>query len=240
MTSHSMKLRMAQMEMITNNLANINTRGFKRDGLFVNELKKQIAASQATGNGTLPQVGSVIDFGQGELTETGRTFDVGISGPGLFTVETPQGEAYTRDGRFTLNQDGILTTIDGLAVLGQGGPVEIDLLQNKPSDIIINDRAEVLVNGNVVEALKIVATDDPMNFRKLGGNLYQIKDGGEEPQLLENPVVKQGFLEESNVNPISEMVAMIEVFRAFQTNEKLVQSEDALLNKAVNDIGRVG
>lgn len=242
MSGQSMKTYMAQMEVITNNLANISTKGYKKDGLFVNELQKQIKQLQFQhfGKNThVPQAGSVINFSQGELTKTGGTFDVAISGDGLFAVETAQGEAYTRDGRFLLNNDGILTTVDGNTVLGQGGNIEIDLQQNNPSEIIINDAGEIIVDGNVVDTLKIVAVDDPLDFVKMGGNLYQPRRPDFQPRLLENPSVRQGFLEESNVNPIAEMVGMIEVFRAYQTNEKMLQSQDFLLNKTVNEIGKV-
>ncbi len=242
MSAHSMVTKMAQMDAITNNLANLNTKGYKREGLFVNELQKQIKSLEQAHfgkNTSLPQAGSIIDFTQGALAKTEQPFDVAISGDGLFTIDTPQGEAYTRDGRFTINSDGILTTLDGFTVLGQGGPVEIDLQQNNTSEIIINDQGEIIVDGNVVDTLKVMAIGDAGQFKRIGGNLYQLKDTTREPELLEKPVVKQGFLEDSNVNPVSEMVAMIDIYRSYQTNEKLLQSQDFLLNKTVNEIGRV-
>ena len=91
----------------------------------------------------------------------------------------------------------------------------------------------------MIDTLKVVSIGDGKRFKRIGGNLYQLKDAAQEPELLENPVVKQGFLEDSNVNPVSEMVAMIDIYRSYQTNEKLLQSQDFLLNKTVNEIGRV-
>jgi len=121
LTGHAMTTQMAQLETVTNNLANISTRAYKREELFVNELKKKVSELNGPDfakSMTVPYAGSRIDFTQGALEGTNRPLDVAISGDGLFSVETPEDEAYTRDGRFTLNQEGILVTSDGLAVLG--------------------------------------------------------------------------------------------------------------------------
>ena len=141
LSGHAMTTQMAQLETITNNLANISTKGFKREELFVNELKKKV--SELSGPNfaksmTVPYAGSRIDFTQGALEGTNRPLDVAISGDGLFSVETPESEAYTRDGRFTLNQEGILVTPDGLPVLGEGGPIEINLQENAATEIWIH------------------------------------------------------------------------------------------------------
>ena len=130
MAGHAMTMQMAKMETITNNLANISNKGFKREELFVRELKKTVSELDGSGfseETSVPYVGARIDFSQGPLEGTNRPLDVAISGSGLFSVETPDGEAYTRDGRFTLNQEGILVTSDGHPVLGEGGPIEINV-----------------------------------------------------------------------------------------------------------------
>ncbi|MFQ5752832.1 MAG: flagellar hook-basal body protein [bacterium] len=242
LTGYSMFNKMAQMEIISNNLANISTNGFKRNKIFENELSaklKSYSLSQLNSKVHIPNSSAVIDFSQGSLVGSNRPLDVAISGNGLFAVETPQGEVYTRDGRFTLNQEGILTTLDGYVVLGEGGPIEIELQQNSPSQIIINEKGEILIDGNVLDRLKVFSLENPQNFNKIGSNLFQLKDSTISLNPAENYTIKQGFLEESNVNPILEMVAMIEVSHFYQTGRKLINTQDSLLGRAVNDIGRV-
>jgi len=242
MTGQAMTMRVAQLETIANNLANVSTTGFKRDELFVNELEKKLKAAQFDGflaKDKVPTTGAVIDFSQGSLKGSGRTLDVAISGEGLFVVETTQGESYTRDGRFTLNADGVLTNLGGLPILGEGGQIEIDLQQNTPSQIIINDQGEVLVDGNTIDTLRLAAVDDVRNLKKAGENLYQLAPGAAALNPAESISVRQGFVEESNVNPIYEMVSMIEVQRAYQTGQKMIQEQDRLLGRAVTEISRV-
>lgn len=242
LTGHAMTTQMAQMEAVTNNLANTSTRGYKRDELFVNELKKRV--SELSGpdfakNLSVPYAGARIDFSQGSLEGTNRPLDVAISGDGLFSVETPEGEAYTRDGRFTLNQQGILVTADGLPVLGEGGPIELNLQENSAIEILINGSGEILMEGNVINKLKIVSAQNPADFAKIGFNLFQLKPGI-EATALENVEVKQGFLENSNVDSVSEMVAMIDLMHQYEVGQKMIRSQDAILGKAASDIGRVG
>lgn len=240
---HSMITRMNQMEVITNNLANIDTTGFKRDELFMNELDKKLkemAFTKYESKTHIPSSGAVIDFTQGGLKGTGRPLDVAFSGEGLFVVEAPQGEVYTRDGRFTLSEEGLLVTLDGLPVLGEGGPIELDLQTNTPEKILINDSGEILLDGAIVDTLKIVGIDDPQNLIKIGGNLYKLADGAPEPNPPEHVSLRQGFLEDSNVDPIYEMVTMMEVLQFYEMNQKMIREEDRLLGSAVREIGRIG
>ncbi len=242
MAGHAMTTQMAKMETITNNLANISTKGFKREELFVSELKKTVSelnGSNFSKDAAVPYVGARIDFSQGPLEGTNRPFDVAISGDGLFSVETPDGEAYTRDGRFTLNQEGILVTSDGHSVLGEGGPIEINVQENFATEVLINGSGEILVDGNIIDKLKIVSTVNPAEFSKIGSNLFQLKEGI-EATALENVEVKQGFLENSNVDSITEMVTMIDLMHQYEMAQKMIKSQDAILGKAASEIGRVG
>jgi len=237
-----MVTRMNQMDVIANNLANINTTGFKRDELFWNELEKQIKVRQFNkfeAAAHIPATGDAIDFSQGSLKSTGSPFDVAISGDGLFSVQTPRGEAYTRDGRFTLNADDILVTQDGLPVVGEGGPIEIDLQTKTPSQVVINDQGEIMLDGVIIDKLKVVTIDDARAFRKIGGNLYG-RVGPRQATPAETVSLRQGFLEDSNVEAMQEMVRMIEIFHYYQTGQKMIREQDRLLSRAVNDIGRVG
>ncbi|TDI78540.1 MAG: flagellar basal-body rod protein FlgF [Caldithrix sp.] len=242
MAGHAMTMQMAKMETITNNLANISTKGFKREELFVRELKKTVSELDGSGfseETSVPYVGARIDFSQGPLEGTNRPLDVAISGSGLFSVETPDGEAYTRDGRFTLNQEGILVTSDGHPVLGEGGPIEINVQENFATDIVINGSGEILLDGNIIDKFKTVSTENPADFYKIGSNLFQLKPGV-EATALETVEVKQGFLESSNVDSITEMVTMIDLMHQYEMAQKMIKSQDAILGKAANEIGRVG
>ncbi len=242
MAGHAMTMQMAQMETLTNNLANISTRGFKREELFVHELKKKLSELGGPDfhkDMAIPYAGDRIDFSQGPLEGTNRPLDVAISGDGLFSVETPQGEAYTRDGRFALNQEGILITSDGHAVLGEGGPIEINVQENFTTEILINGSGEILLDGNVIDKLKTVSAANLTDFLKIGSNLFQLKEGA-QATALENIEVKQGFLENSNVESITEMVAMIDLMHQYEMGQKMIRSQDAILAKAASDIGRVG
>lgn len=238
---YSMINKMAQMEVVTNNLANINTRGFKRDMIFVNELNKNLESMQQPGLETkihVPSSETVIDFSQGPMEGTGRPLDLAITGAAVLAVETPQGEAYTRDGRLTLSPEGILINMDGFPILGEGGPIQLDLQQSSESEIVIGEAGDILIDGNVVDRLKVLAIEDPKNFKKIGGNLFQLDEPGELNPAV-NFAIKQGFLEESNVDPIAEMVAMIEISHFFESAEKMIRAQDRLLDKSVNEIGRV-
>ena len=242
MAGHAMTMQMAQMDTLTNNLANISTRGFKREELFVNELTKKINERNGLDfakNMAVPYAGARIDFSQGPLEGTNRPLDVAISGDGLFSVETPEGEAYTRDGRFALNQGGLLVTSDGHSVLGEGGPIEINVQENFTTEILINGSGEILIDGNVIDKLKTISTANSVDFSKIGSNLFQLKNGI-EPTALETIEVKQGFLENSNVDSITEMVTMIDLMHQYEMGQKMIRAQDTILGKASSDIGRVG
>ena len=242
-TGYAMALRMGQLDVVANNLANIDTTGFKRDALFMNELDKKMKELQFSKFAVkthIPFAGSAVDLQQGALASTGQPLDVAISGDGFFTVETPAGEAYTRDGRFTLDTEGTLVNLDGYPVLGDGGPIQIDLQQNKPSEILINDHGEVLLDGDIIATLQIVSPTAPEDLVKLGANLFQLASGNAEVNPTTNASVRQGFLEESNVDAIQELVTMMDVFHFYETGQRMIREQDRVLNRAVNDIGRVG
>ena len=239
MAGHAMTTRMYQMEVVTNNLANIDTTAFKKNNIFVEELENQLKTPQFGSSSQVPDSKSIIDFGQGALVGTSRPLDVAISGNGLFVVETPEGESYARDGRFSVNAEGILISLDGLPVLGEGGPIELNLQQSSASEIVINEKGEILLDENVIGALKIVSVANPQDFMKAGANLFRLVNQANELEPAKDFSIKQGFLEEANVNPIEEMVAMMEIFHFYQSAEKMIRAQDNLLGRAVNDIARI-
>ncbi len=230
--AQAMTMRMTQMSVVANNLANLNTTGYKRDETFVESLKKEMAAREANQTSkSVPTVKLAIDFSDGSLTETKRPLDLALSGSGLFVVETPQGEAYTRNGRFTLNAEYILTTLDGFPVLGEGGPIEINIEQYQPNEILVNSMGEVLLDGNLIDRLRIVAPEDPGMLQKRGANLFELTEEG-VVQPVEKPQVRQGFLEDSNVEAVREMMTMLEILHSFEMDQKMVRTMDQILGQA--------
>lgn len=165
----------------------------------------------------------VVDFSQGSIVETGGKYDVALNGSGFFKVQGDNGEIYyTRNGAFTVNANGELTTIDGYRVLGQNGPIDIGRGQE------LN-----------VSMLDVVDLDNKEYLRKVGNNLYQMPEDIEGEEAPFGGEVLQGFLEDSNVDSIKEMVEMINLLRNFESCQKAIRVQDEMLEKSANEIGRV-
>lgn len=243
LSGHSMVNRMAQLELVSNNVANLNTTGYKRDDVFVQAVNRQLdrlTGAGRTAPARFPYALQRLDFSQGSLAETNEPLDVAISGEGFFVVETAEGEAYTRNGRFTLNPDNVLTNMDGDPVLGQGGSIQIRTDDNSPNEILINSQGEIFLDNNIVGQLQLVLAKNPDDLVKIGGNLFRPADPEVVMLPVEEPAVRQGFLEDSNVNAVAEMINMMELVRQFEIDQKVVHTQDELLNRAANQIGRVG
>lgn len=237
----SMRPMMARMEVIANNLANINSTGFKRDRVFIRMLK-DTAAALAEGQGEMGGVESrkYIDFAEGSLQQTGNPFDLAIQGSGFFVVDTPQGVRYTRNGNFKLNTDGVLVTGDGYPVMSATGKVQIPHLdKSQQANIRISESGEVTIDKDTIAKIRIVDFDRLDLLKKDQQSMF-IADSGE--LVIEGPgtltAVRQGFLEESNVEGIEEMITMIELHRNFEMDQKAIQSQDSTLEKS-NEVGRV-
>ena len=232
-----------KLEVIANNLANVNTTSFKRDNAFTNEL---ISASTLFRNGTTDPTDKDVDqqtttdFSQGTLQQTGNTLDLAIDGQGFFSIQTRNGMMLTRDGSFTLSTGGTLVTRDGDAVMGANGPITIDDIQNlQKNQLIVDPDGEVKAGNKIYGQIQIVAPSNLNQLAKAGQNLYELKNGGVLKQVDPSAVnVRQGFLEGSNVNPIDEMVAMIQLQSNFEAGQKAIQSQDASLSQA-NQVGQV-
>ena len=217
------------LEIVTNNLANSNTTGFKRSIALTESVKD--AGEQPKGRAL---AGPIIDFSEGELKYTGNKLDLAIKGKGFFTVQADQGIFYTRQGNFQVDGEGFLTTPDGYYVLGDGGPIPID------NDASITEQGEVVVNGEIVDRLAITEITDVSKLKAIGKGLFASTDNTVAVNTKDNFVIKAGYLEGSNVEPLEEMVSLIEIYRRFEANQKALKAQDESLGKAVNDVGRVG
>lgn len=243
-----------RLNMIANNLANVNTAGYKQDKLSFKDTMIQFAHDQimepiATVRSKPlfpePQIAArvriadtVVDTTQGSMQFTGNPLDVAISGEGYFRVQTPQGPMLSRNGSFCQTADGQLTTKQGWPVLGAGGNIAIPA---GTRSVYVDPQGRVFADDAQVDTLQVVAVDNPKAIEKAGGNMYRIKQGSEAQEVPVDPantVINQGFLEASNVEVVTEMVKMIEVSRHFEALTKLIQTSQTLDSETYNKIGR--
>ncbi|MCJ7507299.1 MAG: flagellar basal-body rod protein FlgF [candidate division Zixibacteria bacterium] len=223
-----------KQEAIADNLANISTAGFKRDGVFLkvlSEEQKRIISTQS--DWEEPMADEIyVDFQQGKLDFTGDNLNVALEGDGFFVVSTPYGERYTRNGAFRLDGEGFLMTDDGDKVLTDGGPVNL-----VGSDIKIDESGKISVDGSQVAQLSVVDFPKPYQLERVDGGLYAPKSADVVSQVAANYSIRQGFLERSNVEAIGEMVEMIDSFRDYEGGQKAIQIQDDSLGKLFEKLG---
>ncbi len=239
-----------RLNIIANNLANVNTIGFKREKLSFKDVLFHYAHDLADPNIgikggvvwpeadilTQPRINDKnIVFDQGPVRKTGNPLDLCIDGKGFFKITTPNGIFYTRDGQFKLNNQGVLVNNHGFEVMGSGGPIQIPV---GTKDIFINEKGEIFADGNLVGQLDIVFVSNPSQLIKIGNNLFQIKKGSNSQEVQASNVrVIQGFLEESNVNVVKEMVEMIEVLRSFEAAQRVMSFTNEEDRNLINKVG---
>lgn len=240
-----MMVQRNKMDVLTNNLVNAETTGFKKDTLvtttFNEEIVKRINDPSVNVYGGV-DVGPysygthvdevVTDFSDGMFEDTGVSTDLAISGDGFFVIETDEGIRYTRSGNFSIDGNGYLVTADGHYVLGTGGRINIGTTEfNVLTNGVIN------VDGRYVGRLRIETFEDKGVLRKVGNNLYYAYDGAAIP--ANDAIVRQGVQELSNVNVISEITDMITVYRKYEASQKIVSITDESLGLATK-LGSIG
>jgi len=235
--SRQMVLR-REMDIVANNIANADTTGFKVESLLQ---KTEPSEPAFTLQGPRPvkfvgEDGVARDFGQGGLRRTDAPLDVAIEGQGFFQVNTASGPRYTRDGGFRLDDNGRLVTPAGQAVADDGGG-EITLDPEKGAITIAPD-GTVSQGSERVAKLGVVNFTTLSTLEKTGDNLYR-NTSNQQPQPVSDAKVRQGMLENSNVNPILEITRMIEVSRAYEQMSKMMDSNADLSKSAVQRMGRV-
>ncbi len=233
--------RMVKLEVISNNLANISTTGFKRDNLFV-QILKGTGVAQAKGGGELSgmDVREYTDFSEGSMNQTGNPLDLAIQGPGFFAAQSPTGVCYTRNGSFSLSTEGTVVTAQGYPVLGTAGPIQLpDMRKLSQGDILINESGGISVDGKVIAKLRIANFADTSALKKEAGSYFvsSAQEKGAEADGKDT-IVRQGQLEESNVNGIEEMIQMIELSRSFESAQKSMLYQDGTLEKAL-EVGQL-
>ncbi len=226
------RLAERKLEVAAHNMANIATTGFKRQRISFEEyILPHVDGGKRTAKGEVV----TTDFAQGTLHETGNPLDFAIEGEGFFVVQTPDGIKYTRDGSFLLDANKQLVTKEGYPVLGNGAPIVLDDTTGK--GIWLSEDGNFYVDETNVGALDLVRFENPQFLKRLGGNLYEATPEAGEPQNVETRV-RQGFLEDSNVEPIQAMLDMITLYRYYEGMQKTLQTVDSLDNRAVNGVGK--
>ncbi len=226
------------LEVITNNLSNLNSTGFKKDLSLLSALDPlgSDQPNQTGGKDPFPSFGFLdgisTDFSPGVIKQTGAPLDVVVDGQNFLSVQTPAGIRYTRNGSFNLNSEGQIVTQSGYPVLGTSGPITLP-----PGKINIDGEGRVSVDGVEIDTLQVVQFPDLKSLKKTEGTMFDAS--GVTPVPSTDKRVQQGFLEGSNVNPVEEMVAMIRVMRLYEASQKVIQSSDEMASKASNDLGKV-
>jgi flagellar basal-body rod protein FlgF len=235
-----------EIDVVANNIANLNTTGFKADNVVFHEHLMPVArANQFRGNDR--QVSFVQDratwlnLSQGPVEQTGNPLDIAVSGDGFLTVQTPRGERYTRNGALQINNQGQLVTAGGNPVLGASGPI---VFQPTDKEIAIAADGNVTVlegTGRVDSVrgkLRIVSFADAQKLVKEGSNLYSAGTGvAAQPDPASR--VRQGYVEKSNVNSVTEMSRMIEITRTYTQISALLQQQSDLHKSAIEKLADV-
>lgn len=221
---------MREMQVVAHNIANISTAGFRREGVVFSEhiarLDESPSLSMAYANTRH------VDLSQAGISNTGGTFDFAIQGEGFFLIETPEGERLTRAGSFTPSAEGELVTPDGMRLLDQGGaPVFV------PPGVRVFSLGEdgtLSADGAPVAQIGLWRPVDPLSLQHQAGTLFSA--GEVEP--AEGAKLLQGFLEDSNVEPVTEIARMIEVQRAYELGQKFLDAEDTRVRGVIQTLGR--
>jgi len=242
-----------RQNIIANNLANVNTTGYKRDiplskefpSMLIRRIREdrfdvtptriieQRPIVGTLGLGVIPD-DTAHDFtAPASLIETGNKLDLSILGDGFFAIQTKFGVRYTRNGNFMLDSQGQLVTTEGNFVLGENGPIKIT-----SSNIQFDENGKVFVDEKLVDRLQIVDFPKPYSLTKVGNNMFIPVDANITPQSATDAKVRSGFLESSNVNVVSEMVDMITALRAYEANQRVITAQNETLGRAINEVGR--
>ncbi|MBA3014483.1 MAG: flagellar basal-body rod protein FlgF [Proteobacteria bacterium] len=220
-----------RMDQIANNLANVDTAGYKKEDITFWEMMFTAADHR-------PRVGKALklltNHEQGSAKQTDNPLDFAISGDGFFKIQTPSGVRYTRNGNFTLNSQGQLSTFDGNLVLGEGGPIVLT-----DQNVQVGRDGLISANGQQINRLSLATFPDLNTLEKEGANLFRPKEGAAQEQPIETPDIKQGYLEGANVNIVSQMTEMIDLQRAYQSQQKAIQTSDEIDQQSTSRVGKL-
>lgn len=223
-----------QLGVVSNNMANMNTSGFKQDNILFKSYLSQTPNAQGFGSSKVhfsQDFGSYSDFSEGNIVSTGNTFDLAIKGDGFFVVETDEGEKYTRKGNLALDVDGKLVTSDGFPILSESGTPFFIAPGEK--DISVSESGDVSTENGVIGKIKLVEFEDNNKLEKIGSTMFDNpKDN--KVSLATKGTIAQGYIEKSNVNAISEMTSMINIQRSYDFIQQMINDEHDRLSKTIS------
>jgi flagellar basal-body rod protein FlgF len=223
------------MDVVANNIANINTTGFKAETMLYEEFVMPVARDKDFA--LLDQQlsftqdwATIHDLAPGSIVQTGNPLDVALSGEGFLAVQTPEGERWTKSGALQINAEGTLVNFDGHPVMGDGGEISFDAGE---TDIMIDSTGNISTSAGAKGRLRVVEFDNPQELAREGNNLFS----GGEPLAAASTRVIQGAIEKSNVSGVGEMTEMIRVQRAYQSIASMVQRQDEIRRSAIQKLG---
>lgn len=225
-----------QMDVVANNLANINTTGFKGEKILFEQYLMPVAKDKDFAYPDQPlhyvqDWATVHDMANGSVTPTGNPLDVALNGDGFLAVMTPAGERYTRNGSLQINSEGILVDLDGNPVLADGGQIQFD---DTDTDVTISSTGLISTNNGQKGRLQVVEFASPEELTREGNNLYASTAA---PQAAVATTVTQGAIERSNVSGVAQMTEMIRVSRAYESIAGTMQKQDDMRRTAIQRLG---
>ena len=241
-----------RLDIISNNLANSATVGFKKEGVTnqsfdsmltikVRDDSEMVRTQAPIGHMSLGvKIGEVYtDYGQGSLRETGNTYDLAMEGDGFFTMAVTDKNGnvstrYTRAAQLLMDREGYIVDVNGNHLMSESGNLQIP---TDAAQVLIDVDGSVYADGQLVDKLLISDFQDYKYLKKFGDAMYEAVDGATQNDVTS--IVRQGFTEQSNVNVVNEMVNMIAITRAYEANQKVIKSIDGTLELAANSIGKV-
>lgn len=232
---------LARLDAASQNLANINTAGYKaeRPEFRISEpqIPPRFGVRQVQGQvgGPVIEVERARDFSQGPIQQTSNPLDLAITGDAFFAVNTPQGERYTRQGTFVLDREGYLATADGNRVQGDGGELRLE-----GNVVVVGADGAVQVDGRNAGQLKLVSFGDKPPLVPEGAGLFKLAPGAPQASAATNVEITQGAIEGSNLDAVSGLVELVDVARGYEQYMKAIERLDQLTQKAISDVGRVG
>ncbi len=240
-----------RLDVISNNLANSATVGYKAENVTSQSFKDMMAVKIRDGSNAFLDVPignmnlgvkigeTYTDWGQGSLRETGNTYDIAIQGQGFFQMRVTDAGGndeimYNRNGQFTMTRDGFIVDAYGNHLQGSGGDVQIPA---DTVDVAIKNTGVVYADGVVIDRIALVDFEDYNYLEYYGENMFRPVNGA--VQTASDASMLQGFTEQSNANVIDQMVSMITITRAYEAGQKMIQTQDNLIGKAVNEVGKL-
>lgn len=221
---------MQEMQTVANNMANVSTTGFRREGVIFSEYVSALGGEEPSLSMAYAN-GRNINMSEGPLSSTGGTLDFAIEGDGFFMVETPQGNQLTRAGSFLRSPEGELVTPDGYRVLDTGGsPI---FLPADQGPIAMAEDGTLSAKGTPLAQIGLYLPDDPNSLSLQAGTRFTTSG---ETVPAENAKVLQGFVEQSNVDPVAEISRMVEVQRAYELGQKFLDREDERIRSVISTL----